>query len=307
MISIIIPTLNREEKIIQCLKSLSANKKAEIIVLDQNNNTSYKLKQYLHKQTTIKYIKTNTKNKSKALNKAISASKGDIIAFTDDDCIVSQNWVKEIRSSFTTHLDISCITGNTYPFGSIELSACPPTIARKNALFTKPQYHTVIGYGNNFAIRKSVFTSVGIFKTWLGPGSIGSNCEDGEIILRLLTHKRKILHNEDMIVYHNKNLDSEAYKNQQYSYVCGEMACYTYYALRGWKFAQQVIKKNTVNSFMDLKRITGNTIKRKTVKMNDWIYTITLLFMRLKGLSVGTFYYGIDHLRNFFVPTISDR
>lgn len=294
MISIIVPTYKRNNKLIQCCKSLLANhaKQIEILILDQNNETSTDISTFVQSYPSIiRYIKTNTRNKSKALNQAILLAKGNIIAFTDDDCIVSSTWIKHIRTAFNTHSTISCVTGNTFPYGSIPPKSCPPTIKTKTKLFTKPQKHTIIGYGNNFAIRKPILLSMGAFKNWLGPGSIGSNCEDGEILLRLLTNKYSILHDALMILYHNKNINGQAYQQQQNSYVCGEMACYSYYAYKGWNFASRVIQNNFVYSYKEIKKLFGDIFKRKTLHLSRWRYTGTRIFFQFWGLIVGTYYF----------------
>jgi hypothetical protein len=225
------------------------------------------------------------------MNSAISLASGEILAFTDDDCIVSNTWINEIKSSFVSHSGVSCITGNTHPYGNIPLWACPPNISTKNAVFSKPQYHPAIGFGNNFAIRQSVFTSIGLFKTWLGPGSVSTNCEDGEMILRILTKNRKIFHNQNMVVYHNKNLNSSSLKKQEQSYVCGEMACYGYYALSGYGFAARVVAKNLADSFGGIKRIAGDVLKRKILRADDWTLLIITFITRIKGLVIGLLYY----------------
>ena len=299
MISIIIPTYKRNIKMLQCCASILANseKHIEIWILDQNKTSSKSLQTFERSHTSfIHYIKTGTRNKSKALNQAIVHALGDIIALTDDDCIVSPTWIHQIQDSFAKHPEISCVTGNTYPYRDIPSQACPPTINIGTKLFVTPQKHTAVGYGNNTAFRKSIFSSIGGFKTWLGPGSIGSNCEDGEILLRLLTRGGKILHNEQMIVYHNKNLKHTDYNKQQCSYMCGETACYIYYTLLGWKFARRVIQKNIIDSYQEIKQTISTMVNRKTIKGEYWIDTGQRVFSRLRGILIGIYYYSKENI-----------
>lgn len=299
MISIIIPTFKRNNKILQCCASILANseKHIELWILDQNTLSSTTLLAFVKKHSSlIHHIKTKTQNKSKALNQAIIQASGDIIALTDDDCIVSSTWINQIRNSFIKHPEISCVTGNTYPYTNIPSRACPSTIATRTKLFTTPQKHTAIGYGNNIAFRKAIFSSTGEFKTWLGPDAIGLACEDGEMILRLLTRGYMILHNEQMIVYHNKFLKHTDYNTQQCFYICGEMACYTYYTLLGWKFARRVIQKNIIDSYREIKHAISTMVHRKTIKGEYWIDTGQRIFFRLKGALVGIYYYSKENI-----------
>ena len=299
MISIIIPTYKRNVKILHCCASILANSKKciEIWILDQNETSSPSLIAFVKSHSSfIHYVKTGMKNKSKAINQAIVQASGDIIALTDDDCIVSPTWIHHIQDSFAKYPDSSCVTGNTYPYGDIAPLACPPTINTRTKVYIKPQKHTAIGYGNNIAFKKSVFPSVGGFKIWLGPGSVGSNCEDGEMILRLLARGYKILHNEQMIVYHNKNLKKTNYNKQQCSYMCGEMACYTYYGLLGWKFARRVIQKNSIDSYQDIKQTIHTMVNKKTIKGEYWINTGQRVFFRFRGMLIGIYYYCNENI-----------
>jgi len=296
MVTVIIATRNRPEKICGCLQSLLKQKKQKrvaIIIVDQsdNDNTLQLVENLRRKNNFITYLRQNLVGKSKALNTGICVAKSNILAFTDDDCIVSNNWTSRIESTFASHPDISCVTGNTYPYGNIPSWACQPTITTANASFVQPTHHQRVGFGNNFAVKRSALKSIGLFKTWLGPGSASTNCEDGEMILRILTFGYKILHDPKMLVYHNKKLNKAALKKQNLSYVCGEMACYGYYAFSGYGFATQVVTKNLVDSFKGIKRIVGDMLKRKILRTDDWILIIITFITRIKGLAIGLLYY----------------
>jgi glycosyltransferase involved in cell wall biosynthesis len=293
MLSILIATKDRADRIISCVQSILQNTydDFEIIIVDQSNNTKTRDAIAKLKERTIKYFKNTPNGKSAALNFGIQQTKGDIIAFTDDDCIVSANWIDEIAFSFNKHPDVACVTGNTYPYKNIPLWACPPTIAAEGKIFSKPERHSHIGFGNNYAIRKSVLESIGLYREWLGPESVGSGCEDGEIMIRMLTRGHVIVHNPKMIVHHNKKLNRPALKKQILLYICGETACYGYYSLFGHTFAHNVIRENIVHSWHDLRRMAGDVIKRKVIHLNDWQYSCTKCLVRIKGYAIGLFYY----------------
>jgi GT2 family glycosyltransferase len=209
---------------------------------------------------------------------------------------LSTNWIKEIILSFTENPEVACVTGNTFPYHNNPKWACPPTISKKYQLFSKPIYHAHIGFGNNFAIRKSALQSIGMFKEWLGPGSVGLACEDGEMIVRLLTKGYKICHNPKMIVYHNKELSKKELPKQNLSYLYGEMACYGYYAFAGYPFARKIVISNFTQSVFDIKKIAGNILRRRIIKPDSWIYPCSVLCMRVRGLVIGLWYYGTERL-----------
>lgn len=86
MISVIIPTYNCSNYIIEAIESIinQTYKDIEIIVVDDGStDDTYKiLKPYLHK---IKYIYQNNSGPSKARNVGIKEAKGEYIAFLDAD------------------------------------------------------------------------------------------------------------------------------------------------------------------------------------------------------------------------------
>lgn len=291
-ISVIIATKNRPDKIISCLQALLKNtaKNIEIIVIDQSDDIKTKQAMDRIHTSTVCYFSSSHNGKSSAMNKGLAVSKGEIVAFTDDDCIVSNNWIKEILSTFDKYPGVACITGNTYPYKNIPKWSCPPTLSTKFKIFTKPIYHTAIGFGNNFTIRRSVLKSVGLFKTWLGPGSLSTNCEDGEMILRVLTHGNKILHNPKMVVYHNKQLNNLELHQQNLSYICGEVACYGHFFLKGFGFAKKVIINNFKDSYLDLKKTLKSLVFLKRNFLNNFKYFAEKLLARLRGLIVGFYF-----------------
>jgi GT2 family glycosyltransferase len=295
MICVIITSKNRPQKLTSCINALLRNtaKDFKIILIDQStdNKTLRVINTTFRNNKKITYVRENPVGKSKALNRGLDLSESNVLAFTDDDCIVSRDWISQIKLSFESNSIISCVTGDTRPFMDIPIWACPPIFSKKLTIYSKPQYHGNIGFGNNYAIRKSDLKSIGLFKTWLGPGSITTNCEDGEIIIRFLTQGYAILHNPKMVVYHNKNLNKTALKKQNLSYICGEMACYGYYSFSGYSFAQKIVKNNLTDSFSDIKRIFGDILKRKIIKPQEWEDSIKKLVVKTKGILIGLFFY----------------
>lgn len=288
MITIIIATKNKHDHITKCIESIvhSAYKNFEIIVLDQSINmkTCYLVRGISN--IKIQYIRCLPIGKSHALNRGVTFARGNILAFTDDDCIVSPSWLNEILTAFRHYPHISAVFGRTKPFlpRKHQNSICPSTFTKpQTSLITKPCYHADnIGFGNNMAFRRKIFNKIGSFKPWLGPGSIGSNAEDAEFAIRTLTQGYKLLYEPRMVVYHNKWLTDKEMYQQNLSYAIGELACYTYYFVRGHKFAAGILKKNFFDSLYRLKQHLSPQ-------------SIHLLLSRLYGFFIG-FIFGFFDL-----------
>lgn len=88
MISVVIPTYNRENYIAACIESVIGQtyKDKEIIVVDDGSrdNTREVVSQYEGKDS-FKYIRQDNRGVSAARNRGIAESRGDYIAFLDSD------------------------------------------------------------------------------------------------------------------------------------------------------------------------------------------------------------------------------
>lgn len=107
-ISVIIATYNRCESLKNTLDSLLTQEidvsfNWELIVADNNSKDETKKTVESYKQKfdgRLKYLFEPRQGKSYALNAAIKEAGSEIIAFTDDDCILDRSWLKNYSSIY---------------------------------------------------------------------------------------------------------------------------------------------------------------------------------------------------------------
>lgn len=298
MISIVISTKNRLDQLKKCLRGLIDNtyKDFEIIIVNQGDDR--KIRTIISRQRKIglliKYFRFDKGGLARARNFGIRRSRGDVITFTDDDCITDKDWLKNIYLSFQKYKNIVGVFGKVFPFKPKlnKNKICPCTfLNNKERVIIKPCLHLkYIGFGNNMAFRKEIFDKIGGFKTWLGPGSIGSNAEDAEFALRCLLKGYKILYDPQVIVYHNRWLSKEEYCKQYLSYSCGEVACYGYFAFQGHKFAKSVIKNNFKDSYKKFIKSFQLIFSFKKYGLRLFFYSLKEFYFRLRGFIVGWYF-----------------
>ena len=121
MISVIISTLHRPEKLHECLKKILASDVSdfEVIVVDQSKGYSTKSVVKQLGSPKIVYSKMNTKGKSKGLNDAVKRASGEILAFTDDDCLVDKHWLNNIHRALKENKNIVGVFGQVLPHESL--------------------------------------------------------------------------------------------------------------------------------------------------------------------------------------------
>lgn len=260
-ISVVIATKDRPRQLKNCLRTIfksDTNFLSQLIIVDQSQDglsqqvVAQLVKQHSRFKKIVDYFSLKEAGLSKARNWGIDQSRGEIIAFTDDDCLVDSEWINRIEWCLSQYPEVAGVTGNTYPYQPKshpqELSPC--TFIKPSILLNTPTYHAdQIGYGNNMAFRRDIFNKIGYFTEWLGVGSEGKSAEDAEFFLRLLDAGHLLFHDQEMIVYHHRWLDKQSFfSSQTYNqYLVGELACYSYYAVRGKLFAIKVVARNLVD------------------------------------------------------------
>ncbi len=118
MISVVIPALNEEENIGDCLWSLknqNYSKDYEIIVMD--NGSEDNTKEIAEKHCDKLFVEPDL-SLPELRNEGIRRAKGEIIAQTDSDCLVDKNWLKEAEKSLKTNI---LVTGPVIPLENTKL------------------------------------------------------------------------------------------------------------------------------------------------------------------------------------------
>ncbi|KAB8330676.1 glycosyltransferase [Scytonema tolypothrichoides VB-61278] len=92
--SVIIPTYERHSKLKELLDCLQKQvfKNFEIIIVDQSKSSCKPDQEY--SELDILYIHTDIKGAVTARNTAAFYARGEVLAFTDDDCLPQLDWLK---------------------------------------------------------------------------------------------------------------------------------------------------------------------------------------------------------------------
>ncbi|MCX7919874.1 MAG: glycosyltransferase [bacterium] len=115
LISVLIPTYNRCESLKQCFDSLVAQmyKDFEVVIVDggSKDGTLELIEQYRH--TLNIQLTTSKLGLVPTMNIAWRTAKGEIVVRTDDDVVVSPQWLAEIVRTFQISEKIGGVTGPT--------------------------------------------------------------------------------------------------------------------------------------------------------------------------------------------------
>lgn len=114
-ISVGIITRNRQDILRNCIDSILRNdeKPDEIIIVDNNSidNTRSLIYSYKKKHPIIKYFFEKNVSRPFARNKLLSVFRGEILALTDDDCLLDISWIKSIKNAFKKNPKVLAVQG----------------------------------------------------------------------------------------------------------------------------------------------------------------------------------------------------
>ena len=226
LVSVIICTYNRQKCLYRCLKSIKAQnfQNYEIIVVNgpSTDDTESVLKNfediYVIQQNCLLGI-------SAARNSGISAARGDIIAFIDDDAIADQNWLKSLVDGYHD-ASVGGVGGIVYEAtkksvqfqnGTINKSGISFSVRSLDSPIKKSQFPICIG--TNCSFKKNVLHQVGGFDPYFR-----YHLDESDLCVRIVRAGFPILFQKEAIVIHYSaeglnrispdNLNSyEIYKN----------------------------------------------------------------------------------------------
>jgi glycosyltransferase involved in cell wall biosynthesis len=112
MISVIIPAHNAAQTLAACLEALirqtSVDVAYEIIVIDDGSTDNTR---YLAESAGVRVIRQEKRGPASARNAGILAAAGEIVCFTDADCVPEPNWLKQITASLFAKTEIAGCKG----------------------------------------------------------------------------------------------------------------------------------------------------------------------------------------------------
>jgi len=212
MISVIIPAFNSEKSLSKCLDSLDQQdygKPFEIIVVDDGSSDDTVNVAKTFKK--VKTIKQSHGGPAKARNTGAKIAKGNIVLFTDADCVADKGWLSEMVKPFDNN-DIVGVQGRykTKQKGIIPVFT-QLEIEQRYANMKRASYIDFVG-SYSAAYRRSIFIRFSGFDESF-PKASG---EDPELSFRMAREGHKMVFNPNAVVYHTHPTSLRKYLRTKY-------------------------------------------------------------------------------------------
>jgi glycosyltransferase involved in cell wall biosynthesis len=167
-----------------------------------------------------RYVREDRKGLNNARNAGLRASRGDVVAFTDDDCVPPPGWLRTVPELF----DDPTVAAATGPALPSSLDAPAQVRFEKYASFTRGRNRRVVdwttlppvhagqmGSGNNMLLRRCALNALGLqFAPELDAGTPTESGGDTYMLYRLLAAGHRVAYEPAAFVFHQHRQEPEA-------------------------------------------------------------------------------------------------
>lgn len=218
LFSVIVPTHNRPSQLAACLQAIAEmdypREGFEVIVVDDGGTAS--LEQIYHSfrgRLNLSFLRQERGGPAAARNTGVQHSRGRYLAFTDDDCAPSRDWLTRLQEHFAQAPDVLC-GGRTVnglaanPYSAASQAVIDVVYSWQPDAREFPQFFAT----NNLAVPAALFRKIGGFN-----GSFEVS-EDREFCDRWTHNGYHMAYAPEVVVYHRHKLSLHALLNQHFNY-----------------------------------------------------------------------------------------
>ena len=235
--SVVVCTRNRSKDLAKGLPQLARLEEEghEVLIVDNCPNNDL-TKDLVSKYPAIRYILEPVPGLDTARNRGLRSTHGEIVAFTDDDAIVDEEWLPALLKNFQDPT-VAVVTGITMP---LELeSEAQNWFEITNSFgrgYVRQRFDAStlnilatgqVGAGVNMAVRRSAMGEIGYFDEALDAGTPTLSGGDQEFFYRTLAAGYRIIYDPAALVWHRHRRTWEELRFTLYGYGVGVYAWWT--------------------------------------------------------------------------------
>jgi GT2 family glycosyltransferase len=232
--SIIIPTRDRPRQLEACLEAISKieldGATLEVIVVDDGSTSPLDpIAEAFSDRLDLMLLRQENRGPAAARNTGAHHANGGILAFTDDDCLPSPEWLQKMAHCNEADPDriiggqtINTLDDNAFSTASQDLIGF--LYAYYNADHKRAKFLT----SNNIAVPYSAFDDIGGFD----PAFPGAAAEDRDFCDRWRLSGYAMMYEPEAIVYHCHHLNLRTFWKQHFGYGRGAYRFHRSRALR---------------------------------------------------------------------------
>jgi GT2 family glycosyltransferase len=246
-VSVIVCTYNRCEKLARSLDAIAASALAsqmpvELIVVDNNSRDATEAVVQAFARASpipVRRVTEPRQGLSYARNRGIREARGEIVAFTDDDCIVDSGWIAAVAKEFAAEPGVMIVGGRVDLYTAEDRPVTIRPIGERVRYSSADQIYGHI-IGCNMTLRRRLVERIGWFDPALGD-RYGVTADDIDFAYRALRAGAGVVFTPDARVRHDhgRRTDAEIARLRR-SYLRGRGAFYLKHAWRDRRILKHV-------------------------------------------------------------------
>ncbi len=213
LVSVVVCVRNRPQQIIDCLRALSASTYGnfELVIVDDASTdaTPQAIMEFAsaHPGCRLNLLRNAVNlGVSGARNVGIAAARGDVILFTDSDCVVESTWIERMVGALQAeHADAVC--GAVY-------DRAPRNLAERaffgNTTLTRCRWRGRALVGNNMGFRRETLQAFAF------DALLNYYCDEDDMARRILASGGHIAFAADAVVEHSHGMNYLGYLKTAY-------------------------------------------------------------------------------------------
>lgn len=216
--SIVIPTYNRPKQLAACLQACTRldypHDRFEIIIVDDGSPVPVEvLRDDGSNLPSIICLRQINTGPASARNMGAQHARGDILAFTDDDCAPTQQWLRGLAQSFNA-VPAGLVGGRIVNglVDNIYSTVSQIIVEEAYAFFLSRDSDLRFFASNNMAVATRLFLKIGGFD------SSFRTSEDREFCDRWIRQGHPLVYTNKAIVHHYHQLTLTTFCRQHFSY-----------------------------------------------------------------------------------------
>jgi GT2 family glycosyltransferase len=191
----------------------------------------------------VRYLVERHPGLSRARNRGVSEARGELIAFTDDDCVVDPRWLDGLREAFEDALTMA-VVGYVGPLELDTRSQClahlrndPPHHVEREVIDGASETTHVDADDRNVVFRRRGLAKMGPFAEALGPGTPTRSGQATDIFHRILARGYRIAFDPGRVVWHRHPRRYQRLRSQRFGRGAGVTANATLWFFHRWELA----------------------------------------------------------------------
>lgn len=196
-VSVVVVTKNRAASLERALRALTSLDYPEYEVIVVDNGSSDRTPETARKYP-VRYVRVEQSNIALARKQGVESSRGDIVAFCDDDCVPRQDWLKQLVRRLN-HQGVALVAGTLvnvgWPTGVIKGRS---RLGRNGVLTWASTYDEAEFFGNaNIAFWKAAYETIGGYDEFYRAGY-----EEIDLVQRFRNAGFRVAHAPEAVVEH---------------------------------------------------------------------------------------------------------